>query len=81
MLDSQQYEHPLQGLQQIVSVQDLIAAQHAVREVYLNHDIKNYIVNLVTTTRQHLTYISAQVRAARWQTHLRRRAALAVATT
>jgi MoxR-like ATPase len=65
MLDSQQYEHPLQGLQQIVSVQDLIAAQHAVREVYLNHDIKNYIVNLVTTTRQHPdVYLGASPRGA-----------------
>ena len=65
MLDSQQYEHPLQGLQQIVTVQDLVAAQHAVREVYLNHDIKNYIVNLVTTTRQHPdVYLGASPRGA-----------------
>ncbi|NLE50850.1 MAG: MoxR family ATPase [Chloroflexi bacterium] len=65
MLDSQQYEHPLQGLQQVVSVDELLAAQHAVREVYLNHDIKNYIVNLVTTSRQHPdVYLGASPRGA-----------------
>jgi len=65
MLDSQQFEHPLQGLQQIVSVEDLVAAQHAIREVYLNHDIKNYIVNLVTTSRQHPdVYLGASPRGA-----------------
>lgn len=65
MLDSQQYEHPLLGIQQIVSVDELLAAQSAVREVYLNHDIKNYIVNLVTTSRQHPdVYLGASPRGA-----------------
>lgn len=65
MLDSQQYEHPLVGIQQIVSVDELLAAQQAVREVYLNHDIKNYIVNLVTTSRQHPdVYLGASPRGA-----------------
>jgi MoxR-like ATPase len=36
-----------------------------VREVYLNHDIKNYIVNLVTTSRQHPdVYLGASPRGA-----------------
>jgi MoxR-like ATPase len=65
MLDSQQYQHPLIGIQQVVSVEELIAAQRAVREVYLNHDIKNYIVNLVTTSRQHPdVYLGASPRGA-----------------
>jgi len=65
MLDSQQYEHPLVGIQQVVSVDELLAAQQAVREVYLNHDIKNYIVNLVTTSRQHPdVYLGASPRGA-----------------
>ncbi|HMM27032.1 MAG: MoxR family ATPase [Chloroflexota bacterium] len=65
MLDSQQYEHPLRSIQQIISLDDLLAAQRAVREVYLNHDIKNYIVNLVTTSRQHPdVYLGASPRGA-----------------
>jgi MoxR-like ATPase len=65
MLDSQQYQHPLAGLKQVVTVEDLLAAQNAVRSVYLNHDIKNYIVNLVTTSRQHPdVYLGASPRGA-----------------
>lgn len=65
MLDSQQYQHPLENLQQVVTVEDLIAAQNAVRNVYLNHDIKNYIVSLVTTSRQHPdVYLGASPRGA-----------------
>jgi MoxR-like ATPase len=65
MLDSQQYEHPLEDIQQVVTVDELLAAQRAVRDVYLNHDIKNYIVNLVGASRQHPdVYLGASPRGA-----------------
>lgn len=65
MLDSQQYEHPLIGLHQVVTVDELVNAQIAVRDVYLNQDIKNYIINLVTTSRQHPdVYLGASPRGA-----------------
>lgn len=53
MLDSQQHEHPLLDLRQVVSVEELIQAQKAIRSVYLNDDVKAYIINLVTATRRH----------------------------
>lgn len=65
MLDSQQYQHPVNTLRQVISVQELIEAQTAIRDVYLNQDIKNYIVNLVTTSRQHPdVYLGASPRGA-----------------
>jgi MoxR-like ATPase len=65
MLDSQQYQHPLIGITQVVSVEELLAAQRAVREIYLNQDVKNYIVNLVTMSRQHPdVYLGASPRGA-----------------
>jgi MoxR-like ATPase len=65
MLDSQQYQHPLIGITQVVSVEELLAAQRAVREIYLNLDIKNYIVSLVTMSRQHPdVYLGASPRGA-----------------
>jgi MoxR-like ATPase len=65
MLDAQQYQHPLHGIGQVVTVEELVAAQQAVREIYLNHDIKNYIVNLVTATRQYPdVYLGASPRGA-----------------
>ena len=53
ILGAQQYEHPLQNTFQVVTVQELLAAQAAVREVYVADDIKQYIINLVGASRQH----------------------------
>ncbi|MBN1562218.1 MAG: MoxR family ATPase [Anaerolineae bacterium] len=65
MLDSQQYQHPLHALQQVVSVQELLAAQDAVREIYLSSEVKSYIVGLVTASRQHQdVYLGASPRGA-----------------
>lgn len=65
MLDSQQYQHPLLSLQQVITVKELLNAQMAVRDIYLNQDIKNYIVSLVTTSRQHPdVYLGASPRGA-----------------
>ncbi len=53
VLSAQQYTHPLYNMQQVVSVQELLAAQQAVREVYVADEIKRYIVDLVNASRQH----------------------------
>ena len=53
ILSSQQYQHPLESVQQVVSVQDLLAAQQAIYEVYVAEEIKQYIVSLVDGTRSH----------------------------
>jgi MoxR-like ATPase len=65
MLDSQQYQHPLGNIRQVVTVEELLAAQRAVRDIYLNHDVKKYIVDLVTMSRQHQdVYLGASPRGA-----------------
>jgi MoxR-like ATPase len=53
ILSAQQYKHPINNVQQAVSVQDLRNAQQAVREVYVSEEMKQYIVTLVNATRQH----------------------------
>jgi MoxR-like ATPase len=53
ILGAQQYAHPITSLQQVVSHPELRQAQEAVRQVYASEAIKEYIVNLVTTTRHH----------------------------
>jgi MoxR-like ATPase len=53
VLTSQQVQHPLNALYQVVSVQELSAAQAAVREVYVADEVKKYIVDLVNATRSH----------------------------
>jgi MoxR-like ATPase len=52
-LTTQQYDHPLQQTYQVVSAQELIAAQRAIREVYVADEIKRYIIEIVNGTRQH----------------------------
>ena len=53
MLDSQRVSHPVQSLEQVVTVEELLAAQAAVKRVYVDDLIKEYIVALTNATRKH----------------------------
>ncbi|MBL8165873.1 MAG: MoxR family ATPase [Anaerolineae bacterium] len=53
VLSAQQYDHPINNMQQVVSVQEMIAAQQAVREIYVADEVKRYIVDLVNASRSH----------------------------
>ncbi len=53
MLEEQQVVHPIENLKKVVSVEEIIAAQNAVREQTISDDIKRYIINLVDATRRH----------------------------
>ncbi len=53
MLGRQQRHHPLDDIKQVASPEDLVAAQQAVKEVYVDELVKEYIVNLTAQTREH----------------------------
>lgn len=53
ILTSQQYQHPIGNLEQTISLEELIAAQEAIKQVYLAEEIKQYIIHLVTNSRRH----------------------------
>ncbi len=53
VLTRQTDHHPIQDLEQVVSADELLEAQRAIREVYVDDLVKAYIVDLVTTTRDH----------------------------
>jgi len=53
ILEDQQFKHPIESLQQIISVEELLAMQEAVKEVLVSAPIKKYIVNLSRQTRSH----------------------------
>ena len=53
ILDSQRQSHPIHELQQVISRDELVQAQLAVTEVYVDTLIKEYIVSLVNATRKH----------------------------
>jgi MoxR-like ATPase len=65
MLESQQLRHPLTAISQVVTAEELVNAQKAVRSVYINDDMKKYIVDIVTATRSHPDiYLGASPRGA-----------------
>jgi len=53
ILDSQQYQHPITQISQVVERERLLAAQESLKEVYVDPLIKTYIVEIVSRTRRH----------------------------
>ena len=53
MLTDQQLHHPIEDLEQVIDIADLLKVQDAVRSVTVTDEIKRYIVDLVETTRAH----------------------------
>jgi MoxR-like ATPase len=53
ILGAQQYAHPITTLERVVSQEELLAAQEAVKQVYVDDLIKEYIINIATATRNH----------------------------
>jgi len=65
MLDSQQHHHPLADITQVVSVEDLTGAQTAIRAIFVGNEVKKYIIDIVTATRNHPDiYLGASPRGA-----------------
>lgn len=53
VLDRQQYRHPLEDLEQIVTAEELTDMQEAVKSVYVAPQMKRYIISLARQTREH----------------------------
>ena len=77
ILDAQLLAHPIDAITQVASAEELMSAQGAVREVYVDSLVKEYILGLIEATRKHpdiylgasprgslALYKTAQVRAA-----------------
>jgi len=65
MLARQQHQHPLESIEQVVSVEELSAAQEAIKDIYIDDLVKEYIVDLVRATREHPeVYLGASSRGA-----------------
>jgi MoxR-like ATPase len=53
ILDEQKRSHPLEELEEVLNVEDLRDMQAAVREIYVDSSVSDYIVRLVNSTRNH----------------------------
>ena len=63
IMDAQQQRHPIDDLQQVTNADEVLDLQRAVREIYIDPLIKQYIVSLVNATREHESiYLGASPR-------------------
>jgi len=53
ILDEQKRAHPLDAIEEVLTVDDLREMQAAVREIYVDSTVSDYIVRLVNGTRNH----------------------------
>ncbi len=65
ILDRQQFTHPIDHIEQAVSVEELAEAQRAIKDIYLDDLIKEYVVDIVRRTRIHPdVYLGSSTRGA-----------------
>jgi MoxR-like ATPase len=53
MLELLQHSHPIDELQPVVTADELIACQKAVREIYVDDKVRRYLMQIVHDTRSH----------------------------
>jgi MoxR-like ATPase len=53
ILDEQKRTHPLEDLEEVLGVEELRELQAAIREIYVDSAVSDYIVRLVNATRTH----------------------------
>lgn len=53
VLNRQHSAHPLDSLEQVISIEELVEAQKAVKSIYVDDLVKEYIIDLVRQTREH----------------------------
>jgi MoxR-like ATPase len=53
ILDEQKRTHPLEDLEEVLTVAELLEMQAGIREIYVDSSVADYIVRLVNNTRTH----------------------------
>jgi MoxR-like ATPase len=53
VMEQQKISHPIDDLAEVLSVEELLALQAGVREIYVDPAVSDYIVRLVNGTRTH----------------------------
>ena len=63
VLATRQREQPIDDIQQVVTLEEVFAAQEAVKDVYVDPLVSNYIVDIARATREHAdVYLGASPR-------------------
>jgi MoxR-like ATPase len=53
MLDLLQREHPVNSLESVLTTEELVACQRAVREIHVDLKVRQYLMQIVHLTRTH----------------------------
>ncbi|MDD5467512.1 MAG: MoxR family ATPase [Anaerolineales bacterium] len=53
ILEGQQFQHPIETLEQVIPVEELVAMQEKIKAVYVAPAVKRYIISLARQTRIH----------------------------
>ena len=53
ILTAQQFKHPLSELEQAITQGELVQLQEAIKSMYVDDTIKEYIVSIIDATRHH----------------------------
>lgn len=53
LLDRTQKSHPIDTISAVVSTDDILSAQSAVREIYVDPKVRDYIIAIIRMTREH----------------------------
>ncbi|MGD9497918.1 MAG: AAA family ATPase [Armatimonadota bacterium] len=53
MLERLKLAHPLESLRQVAKAEEVVAAQRAIREVFVHEKVRQYLVRIVHATRRH----------------------------
>ncbi|MEZ0396266.1 MAG: MoxR family ATPase [Anaerolineales bacterium] len=63
VLERQQMQHPIETLQPVVKVRELLEAIEAIKSVFVSNPVKRYVVELIQRTRQNAdVYLGASPR-------------------
>lgn len=53
MLELLQHRHPLEDLQPVITVDELLACQAAIRDIHVDEKVRQYLLQIVHDTREH----------------------------
>ena len=53
MLEMLQHEHPLNHISPVVTAEELVACQQAVRNVHVDPKVRQYLMEIIHATRDH----------------------------
>ena len=63
ILDRQQLRHPIETLEAVIPLEELLEAMESIKKVYVSNAVKRYVVDLINHTRQNAdVYLGASPR-------------------